>query len=68
MVGTIIMVSLGVSLWSIIFAVLLYLVFTSEYWGVFLCILIVYFVTSLVATYAIFWLPIDYTIHCYVTF
>lgn len=54
MVGTIIMISLGVSLWSIIFAVLLYSVFTSEYWFIFLCILIVYFVTSLVATYAIF--------------
>ena len=54
MIGTIIMISLGVSLWSIIFAVLLYLVFTSEYWFIFLCILIVYFVTSLVATYAIF--------------
>lgn len=54
MVGTIIMISLGVSLWSIIFAVLLYLVFTSEYWFIFLCILIVYFVISLVATYAIF--------------
>ena len=54
MVGTIIMISLGVSLWAIIFAVLLYLVFTSEYWFIFLCILIVYFVISLVATYAIF--------------
>ncbi len=54
MVGTIIMISLGVSLWAIIFAVLLYLVFTSEYWFIFLCILIVYFVFSLAATYAIF--------------
>ena len=54
MVGAIIMISLGVSLWSIIFAVLLYLVFTSEYWFIFLCILIVYFVFSLAATYAIF--------------
>ena len=54
MVGTIIMISLGVSLWVIIFAVLLYLVFTSEYWFIFLCILIVYFVFSLATTYAIF--------------
>lgn len=54
MIGTIIMVLLGISLWSIVFAMLLYLVFTSEYWFIFLCILIVYFVTSLVATYAIF--------------
>lgn len=54
MVGTIIAISLGVSLWAIIFAVLLYLVFTSEYWFIFMCILIVYFVFSLVATYAIF--------------
>ncbi len=49
MVGTIIAISLGVSLWAIIFAMLLYLVFTSEYWFIFLCTLIVYFVTSLVA-------------------
>ncbi len=49
MASTIIMISLGVSLWSIIFAVLLYLVFTSEYWFIFMCVLIVYFVTSLVA-------------------
>ena len=48
MVGTIIAVSMGVSLWAIIFAVLLYLVFTSEYWFIFMCILIVYFVTSVV--------------------
>lgn len=54
MVGTIIAISLGVSLWAIIFAVLLYLVFTSEYWFIFLCILIVYFVFSLATTYAIF--------------
>ena len=54
MVGTVIAISLGVSLWAIIFAVLLYLVFTSEYWFIFMCILIVYFVFSLVATYAIF--------------
>ncbi len=54
MASTIIMISLGVSLWSIIFAVLLYLVFTSEYWFIFMCVLIVYFVTSLAATYAIF--------------
>ena len=51
MVGAIIMISLGVSLWSIIFAMLLYLVFTSEYWFIFLCFLIVYFVVSLVAPY-----------------
>lgn len=49
MVGAIIAVSLGISLWAIIFAMLLYLVFTSEYWFIFLCILIVYFVISLVA-------------------
>lgn len=51
MVGAIIMVSLGISLWAIIFAMLLYLVFTSEYWFIFLCFLIVYFVISLVAPY-----------------
>ena len=49
MVGAIIMVSLGISLWAIIFAMLLYLVFTLEYWFIFLCILIVYFVIFLVA-------------------
>jgi hypothetical protein len=54
MVGTIVVISLGISLWAIIFAMLLYLVFTSEYWFIFMCILIVYFVISLVATYAIF--------------
>ena len=54
MVGAIIMVSLGISLWAIIFAMLLYLVFTSEYWFIFMCVLIVYFVTSLASTYAIF--------------
>ena len=54
MVGTIIAISLGVSLWAIILAMLLYLVFTSEYWFIFMCVLIVYFVISLAATYAIF--------------
>ncbi len=54
MVGSIIMISLGVSLWAIILAMLLYLVFTSEYWFIFMCALIVYFVTALVVTYAIF--------------
>ena len=54
MVGTIIAISLGVSLWAIIFARLLYSVFTSEYWFIFLCILIVYFVFSLATTYASF--------------
>ena len=54
MVGSIIMISLGISLWAIILAMLLYLVFTSEYWFIFMCALIVYFVTSLVVTYTIF--------------
>lgn len=54
MVGSIIMVPLGITLWTIILAMLLYLVFTSEYWFIFMCVLIVYFVTSLVTTYAIF--------------
>lgn len=54
MVGTIIAISLGVSLWAIILAMLLYLVFTSEYWLIFMCVLIVYFVISLASTYAIF--------------
>lgn len=54
MAGIIIAISLGVSLRSIIFAALLYLVFTSEYWFIFMCVLIVYFVFSLAATYAIF--------------
>ena len=54
MVGTIIAISLGVSLWAIIFAVLLYLVFTSEYALIFGYILIVYFVTSLVTVYYLF--------------
>lgn len=54
MVGTIIMVSLGISLWTIIFAVLLYLTVTSEQVLIFLCILIVYFVTSLVTVYYLF--------------
>ena len=54
MVGTIIMVSLGISLWTIIFAVLLYLVITSEYALIFGCVLIVYLVTSLVTAYYLF--------------
>lgn len=54
MVGTIIMVSLGISLWTIIFAVLLYLTITSEYALIFGCVLIMYFVTSLVAVYYLF--------------
>lgn len=56
MVGTIIMVSLGISLWTIIFAVILYLAITSEYALIFGCILIMYFVTSLVTVYYLFWL------------
>ena len=54
MVGTIIAISLGVSLWAIILAMLLYLVFTSEYWFIFGCVLIVYFVTSIVTVYYLF--------------
>ena len=54
MVGTIIMVSLGISLWSIIVAVILYLAITSEYALIFGCILIMYFVTSLVTVYYLF--------------
>lgn len=55
MVGTIIMVSLGISLWSIIVAVLLsYLTVTSEQALIFGCILIVYLVTSLVTVYYLF--------------
>lgn len=54
MVGAIIMVSLGISLWTIIFAMLLYLAITSEYTLIFGCILIVYFVTSLVTVYYLF--------------
>lgn len=56
MVSTIIMVSLGISLWTIIFAVILYLAITSEYALIFGCILIMYFVTSLVTVYYLFWL------------
>ncbi len=54
MVGTIIAISLGVSLWAVVFAMLLYLVSTSEHWFIFMCVLMVYFVTSLASTYAIF--------------
>lgn len=54
MVGTIIMVSLGISLWAIIFAVIFYLAITSEYCFIFLCFLIMYFVTSLVTVYYLF--------------
>lgn len=54
MVGTIIMVSLGISLWTIIFAVILYLAITSEYALIFGCVSIVYFVTSLVTMYYLF--------------
>lgn len=53
MVGTIIMVSLGISLWSIIVAVLSYLT-VSEHPLIFGCILIVYLVTSLVTAYYLF--------------
>ena len=56
MVAQIIMVSLGISLWTIIFAVLLYLAITSEYALIFGCVLIMYFVTSLVTVYYLFWL------------
>jgi hypothetical protein len=54
MVGTIIMVSLGITLWTTIFVVLLYLAITSEYTLIFGYILIVYFVTSLVTVYYLF--------------
>lgn len=54
MVGTIIAISLGVSLWTVIFAVLLYLAITSEYAFIFGCVLIMYFVTSLVTVYYLF--------------
>ncbi len=48
MVSAIIAVSLGISLWTIIFAVLMHLTITSEHPIIFGCILTVYFVTSLV--------------------
>lgn len=54
MVGTIIMVSLGITLWTTIFAVLLYLAITSEYALIFGYILIVYFVISLVTVHYLF--------------
>ena len=54
MVGSIIMVSLGITLWTIIFAMLLYLAITSEYALIFGCVLIMYFVTSLVTVYYLF--------------
>lgn len=54
MIGTIIMVSLGITLWTIIFAVLLYLAIASEYELIFGCVLIMYFVTSLVTVYYLF--------------
>lgn len=54
MVGTIVVISLGISLWAIIFAMLLYLAITSEHALIFGCVLIVYFVTSLVTVYYLF--------------
>ena len=54
MVSTIIMVSLGITLWTIILAMLLYLAITSEYALIFGCVLIMYFVTSLVTVYYLF--------------
>lgn len=54
MVGTIIAISLSVSLWTIIFAVLLYLAITSEHALIFGYVLIVYFVTSLVTAQYLF--------------
>lgn len=42
MVGTIIAISLGVSLWAVVFAMLLYLVSTSEHWFIFMCVLMVF--------------------------
>ena len=54
MVSTIIAISLGVSLWAIILAMLLYLTITSEYALIFRSVLIVYFVTSLVTVYYLF--------------
>lgn len=54
MVGTIIMVSLGISLWVIVFMVLMHLIITSEHAFIFGCILTVYFVTSLVTVYYLF--------------
>lgn len=54
MVSTIIMISLAVSLWAIIFAVLLNLVCISEHSFIFLCVLIVYFVTSVVTACYLF--------------
>lgn len=54
MVGTIIMVSLGILLWLTILAVLLHLTVTSEHALIFGCVLFVYFVTSLVTVYYLF--------------
>ena len=54
MVGTIIMVSLGITLWTIIFMVLMHLTITSEHAFIFGCILTVYFVTSLVTVCYLF--------------
>lgn len=54
MVGTIIIVSLGISLWSIIVAVLSYLTVASEHALIFGSVLIVYLVTSLVTVYYLF--------------
>lgn len=54
MVSTIIMVSLGILLWLIIFAVLLHLTITSEHALIFGCVLMTYFVTSLVTACYLF--------------
>lgn len=54
MVGTIIMISLSVSLWVIILMVLIDLIFNLGHAFIFGCILIVYFVTSVVTVCYLF--------------
>lgn len=54
MVGAIIAISLSVSLWVIVFAVLIDLIFNSGHAFIFGCILTVYFVTSVVTVCYLF--------------
>lgn len=54
MVGTIIMISLSVSLWVIILMVLIDLIFNSGHAFIFGCILTVYLVTSVVTACYLF--------------
>lgn len=54
MIGSIIMVSLGISLWVIVLVALINLTITSEHAFIFGCILTVYFVTSVVTACYLF--------------